>query len=71
MTKPTTKKKEPTGRTKLRLNPNSKARAPFMLLLSKDEKAQFTALAVEAGLPLSAWIRMTCLREVRAAAERK
>jgi hypothetical protein len=70
MAKPTPKK-APTGRTKLRLNPESKARAPFMILLSKEEKAQFTERADDVGLPLGTWMRMICLREVRAAEENR
>ena len=67
LTKPTQEAKAPTGRTKLKLNPESKARDPFMILLSKEEKAGFAKAAEETGLPLGTWMRMICLRHVRAA----
>jgi hypothetical protein len=45
----------------------SRARTPFMILLSDKEKEMFHAEAEHVGLPIGTWMRMICIRSIHSA----
>jgi hypothetical protein len=50
--------------------PESLARKPLAILISEEERRLFWAAADADGLPIGTWMRMICLRVLRAKEEK-